>query len=72
MRSGISEATPQPVRVEVRQEGLRALGVAESAHAPLPFAGRLMTVLGAIVHAGGGLHEHVLDASSGISAFAAG
>jgi hypothetical protein len=31
-----------------------------------------MTVLGAIVHAGGGLHEHVLDASSGISAFAAG
>ncbi|KGW62463.1 hypothetical protein Y039_3645 [Burkholderia pseudomallei MSHR1029] len=48
-------------RPEAREESLSALRVAKSPHASLAFAGRLMAVLGAVVHAGGGLHEHVLD-----------
>lgn len=48
-------------RPEAREEGLGAFRVAESAHAPLAFTGGLMAVLGPIVHAGGGLHEHMFD-----------
>lgn len=46
---------------EAREESLSGLRVAKSSHASLAFAGWLMTVLGAVVHAG-----------SGISACAAG
>ncbi len=46
---------------EALEESLSARRVAKSLHASLAFAGRLMTVFGAVVHAGSGLHEHVLD-----------
>ncbi len=46
---------------EAREESLSACRVAKSPHASLAFAGRLMAVFGAVVHAGSGLHEHVLD-----------
>lgn len=48
-------------RPEALEESLSTLQVAKSPHASLAFAGRLMAVLGAVVHAGSGLHEHVLD-----------
>ncbi len=48
-------------RPEAREESLSALRVAKSPHASFAFAGRLMVVLGAVVHAGSGLYEHVLD-----------
>lgn len=46
---------------EALEESLSARRVAKPSHASLAFAGRLMAVLGAVVHAGSGLHEHVLD-----------
>ncbi len=48
-------------RPEALEERLSACQVAKPPHASLAFAGRLMAVLGAVVHAGSGLHEHVLD-----------
>ena len=50
--------TDQP---EALEESLSACRVAKSPHASLAFAGRLMTVFGAVIHADSGLHEHVLD-----------
>jgi hypothetical protein len=46
---------------EAREKGLRALRSAKSSHAPLALMGGLMAILGAVVHARTGLHEHVLD-----------
>ncbi|CAG9236266.1 hypothetical protein BGLA2_700121 [Burkholderia gladioli] len=46
---------------EAREESLSTLRVAKSSHASLAFAGWLMAVLGAVVHAGSCLHEPVLD-----------
>ncbi len=46
---------------EAREESLSARRVAKPSHASLAFAGGLMTVLGAVVRARSGLHEHALD-----------
>ncbi len=48
-------------RPEALEESLSACRAAKSSHASLAFAGRLMTVLGTVVHAGSSLHEHVPD-----------
>ncbi|CAB3810298.1 hypothetical protein LMG27177_07121 [Paraburkholderia fynbosensis] len=50
-----------PYRTETREECLRAVAVAKSAHATLAFAGRLVAVLRSIVHARRGFNEHVSD-----------
>jgi hypothetical protein len=50
-----------PDRAEARQEGLRALGPSEAAHAALTFMRGLMTIFGAIVHARAGFDEYVPD-----------
>ena len=50
-----------PDRSEAREKRLGTLWVAKPAQAPLAFARRLMAILGPIVHAGGGLDEHVFD-----------
>jgi hypothetical protein len=50
-----------PDRAEARQEGLRALGQPEAAHAALAFTRGLMAIFGAIVHARAGFDEHVPD-----------
>ncbi len=55
---GVSGGCSKP---EALEESLSACLVAKSPHASLTFAGRLMTVFGAVVHAGRDLHEHVLD-----------
>ncbi|GLZ19994.1 hypothetical protein Bpla01_35230 [Burkholderia plantarii] len=60
-------------RPEALEESLSALQVAKSPHASLAFAGWLMTALGAVVHAGNGLHEHMPDVGERrMPAFAAG
>lgn len=48
---------------EALEESLSARRVAKPSHASLAFAGRLMAVLSAVVHAGSGLREHVLHVS---------
>jgi len=44
---------------EAGEKSLGPLWPAKSSHAPLAFTGGLMAVLGTVVHAGTGLHEHV-------------
>lgn len=55
-------------RPEALEESLGARRVAKSPHTSLSFAGRMMAVLGAVVHAGSGLHEHVLDVGERVAA----
>lgn len=55
------ECEVPPDGAKARWERLRALQGVKAAHAPLPFAGRLVTVLCPIVQPGGGFNEHVFD-----------
>ncbi|VWB32824.1 collagenase [Burkholderia lata] len=51
-----------PDRTEARQKSLRSFRVTEPAHAPLALTGRLMTILGPVIHACSSIDEHVFDA----------
>jgi len=52
-----------PDRSEARQERLRALRIAEAAHASLAFSRRLVTVFGSVIDPRAGFDEDVPDVS---------